>query len=164
MEAAGCVDELNASIGFARANCGDEEVARALLAIQRELFPLGSSISTKVGGRRPVPEITDAMVERLDAIVERLEGLPGLARDWTIPGAHATSAPFEVARTICRRAERNAVRLQSSGESVQKNTLRYLNRLSDVLWLFARALDLKHGVDARLRDAAHPGPPWSRAW
>jgi cob(I)alamin adenosyltransferase len=164
VEASGCVDELNAAIGVARANCGDETVAARMLAIQRMLFPLGSAISTKPGGRRPVPEITDAMVEHLDALVAQLEATPGLVRDWTIPGAHATSAPFEVARTVCRRAERNVVRLVGSGEDVQKNVLRFLNRLSDVLWLSARERDAAAGVDPRLRDEQHPGPPWSRAW
>jgi cob(I)alamin adenosyltransferase len=51
-----------------------------------------------------------------------------------------------------------------SGETVQRNALAYLNRLSDVLWLVARVLETRAGVDSRLRDAAHPGPPWSRAW
>lgn len=164
VEASGCVDELNAALGVARANCDDAEIAAHIYAIQREMFPLGSAISTKPGGRKPVPEIGDAMVERLDALVQRLEAVPGIVRDWTVPGAHRTSAPFEVARTICRRAERSAVRAAGGGETLQKNVLRYLNRLSDVLWLFARVLDAKHGVDGRLRDENHPGPPWSRAW
>lgn len=164
VEAAGCVDELNSTLGVARAFCEDVELAATVLRIQRLLFPVGSAISTKPQGRKPVPEITDEMVAMLDALVERLEGRPGIARDWTIPGGHRTSAHFEVARTVCRRAERNVVRLMGSGEAVQKNVLQFLNRLSDVLWLCARTLDAKHGVDARLRDEAHPGPPWSRAW
>jgi cob(I)alamin adenosyltransferase len=164
VEASGNVDELNTAIGLARANCHDDEVAQELLSIQRELFKIGSAISTKPGGRRPMPEIDDAMVARLDAIVERIEATPDLIRDWTIPGGHPTSAPLELARAICRRAERNAVRLVSAGEDLQKNVLRYLNRLSDALWLYARLLDLRHGIDSRLRDSEHPGPPWSRAW
>ncbi len=164
VETSGCIDELNAAIGVARAHCGHDALARRMLAIQRELFPLGSAVSTKPGGRREVPAITNEMVARLDAFVTELEATPSLIRDWTVPGALRESAFFEVARTICRRAERNAVRLQSSGEDVQKNVLAYLNRLSDVLWLAARALEAKTGVDARLRDECHPGPPWSRAW
>jgi cob(I)alamin adenosyltransferase len=164
VEASGCVDELNAALGVARANCDDPEIAADVYAIQREMFPLGSAISSKPGGRKPVPEVDDAMVDRLDALVERLEAVPGIVRDWTVPGAHRTSAPFEVARTICRRAERNVVRAVSGGEVIPKNVLRYLNRLSDVLWLYARVLDGKAGVDASLRDERHPGPPWSSAW
>jgi cob(I)alamin adenosyltransferase len=164
VEASGCVDELNAALGLARAFCDESAIAAEVLTIQRELFPIGSSISTKPEGRKPVPEIGDAMVERLDAIVARLEAVPGITRDWTIPGADRRSAPFEVARTVCRRAERNIVRAIAGGESLQKNVLKYLNRLSDVLWLYARVLDAQHGVDARLRDERWPGAPWSRAW
>lgn len=164
VEAAGCIDELNSVLGVARAFCDDTELAQTVLRVQRLLFPIGSAISTKPEGRKPVPEITDDMVAMLDALVERFEAQPGVARDWTIPGGHRTSAHFEVARAVCRRAERNVVRLMGSGETIQKNVLRFLNRLSDVLWLCARVLDAAHGVDARLRDDAHPGPPWSRAW
>lgn len=164
VEASGCVDDLNAHIGVARAYCENEELATEILRVQRVMLPLGSAISTKPGGRREVPEITDAMVEMLDALVAKLEATPGIAQDWTIPGGHRTSAHFETARTACRRAERTVVRMQSSGESVQKNVLRFLNRLSDVLWLCARVCDAAHGVDPRYRDADHPGPPWSRAW
>jgi cob(I)alamin adenosyltransferase len=164
VETAGSIDELNSAIGLARALCDDLAIAARIRAIQRELFPLGSSFSTLSGGRRAVPEISDDMVAQLDAFVDELEAEPGLIRDWTLPGDLRHAAAFDVARTICRRAERNAVRLMSSGVSVQKNALAYLNRLSDVLWLVARVLETRAGVDSRLRDAAHPGPPWSRAW
>jgi cob(I)alamin adenosyltransferase len=164
IEASGAIDELNSSIGLARAHCSDAEIAARLYAIQRELFPVASSISRKSGGRRPVPDIDDAMVERLDAFVSDLEARPNIVRDWTVPGAMRESAFFETARTVCRRAERATVRLASAGEPVQKNALAYLNRLSDILWLCARALEAAAGVDARLRDERFPGPPWSAAW
>jgi cob(I)alamin adenosyltransferase len=157
IEITGAIDELNAALGVARAHCGDAE-------IQRELFPLASAISRKDGGRVSPPEIGDAMVGRLDAFVTDLEARPGLILDWTVPGALRESSFFEVARTVCRRAERAAVRLMASGEPVQRNVLAYLNRLSDVLWLCARALEAAAGVDARLRDERFPGPPWSQAW
>lgn len=164
VEASGCIDELNSALGVARAFCDDAELEQTVLRIQRLLFPLGSAISSKPGGRKDVPTIGDDMLALLDALVAQFQATPGVMRDWTVPGGHRTSAHFEVARTVCRRAERHVVRLTASGEEVQKNVLRFLNRLSDVLWLFARALDAQHGVDARLRDDAHPGPPWSRAW
>jgi len=164
VEASGCVDELNSVLGVARAFCDDPDLAATVLRIQRLLFPVGSAISTKPGGRKDVAIVGDELVTMLDELVERFEATPGVMRDWTVPGGHRTSAHFEVARTVCRRAERNVVRLMASGEEVQKNVLRFLNRLSDVLWLCARMRDAAHGVDARLRDEAHPGPPWSRAW
>ncbi len=164
VEASGCIDELNSTLGVARAFCDDEAIARDVLGVQRLLFSVGSAISTKPHGRKPVPEISDAMVEHLDALVERLESTSGLPGDWTIPGGHRTSAHFEVARTVCRRAERTIVRAVTAGEELQRNLLRFINRLSDVIWLWARVLDARHGIDARLRDEHHPGPPWSRAW
>jgi cob(I)alamin adenosyltransferase len=65
---------------------------------------------------------------------------------------------------VCRRAERNTVRLIESGEDVKPEILAYLNRLSDVIWLFGRRIEHTAGVDARLRGDAKTGPKWSRAW
>ena len=90
--------------------------------------------------------------------------LPNILRDWSISGEYRGSAAFDLARTVARRAERNAVRLVTAGEKIQPTVLAYLNRLSDVLWLCARVIEARAGVDARLRDEQHPGPPWSRAW
>ena len=69
-----------------------------------------------------------------------------------------------MARTTCRRAERAVVRLIESGGEVDHNVLAYLNRLSDLIWLFGRLLEVEAGVDSRLRDGQHPGARWSRAW
>lgn len=164
VEAYGAIDELNTMIGLARTLCDDAAIGAEIRAVQRELFAVGSAISTKPESKKPIPEITKAMVGRLDALVERFEAEPGILRDWSIPGEYRGSAAFDVARTICRRAERAAVRYVSGGGVVQPTVLEYLNRLSDVLWLCARAMEARAGVDARLRDAEHPGPPWSRAW
>ncbi len=164
VEAYGAVDELNTVIGVARAHCDDAEIRGAFRAIQRELFILGSAVSTRAGTNKPVPEVSRAMVHGLDVLVERWEAEPGILRDWSIPGEFAGSAGFDMARAIARRAERANVRYVSGGGIVQPTVLEYLNRLSDVLWLAARVIEARAGVDARLRDEAHPGPPWSRAW
>lgn len=164
VEAYGAIDELNTIIGLARAQCDDAQLRTDIRAIQRELFAVGSAISTKPESKNPVPEITKEMVARLDALVERFEAEPGILRDWSIPGEFAGSAPFDVARAVCRRAERAAVRYVTGGGLVQPTVLEYLNRLSDVLWLCARVIEARNGIDARLRDESHPGPPWSRAW
>jgi cob(I)alamin adenosyltransferase len=85
--------------------------------------------------------------------------------DWSLPGDHRTAAAFNLARTICRRAERGVVRLHESGEAVQPSILGYLNRLSDLLWLFARKLELDAGVNSSLRmQTGKDGNRWSRAW
>jgi cob(I)alamin adenosyltransferase len=164
VEAYGAIDELNTTIGLARALCDDAEICAEIRAIQRELFAVGSAVSTKSESAKEIPEITKTMVERLDALVERFEGEPDVLRDWSIPGEFRGSAAFDVARTVCRRAERANVRYVTNGGVVQPTVLEYLNRLSDVLWLCARVIEARSGIDARLRDEAHPGNPWSRAW
>jgi cob(I)alamin adenosyltransferase len=162
VEAYGTIDELISSIGFARSICAEAEIAAKAKAIQRELFKVGSAIATPPEGRKPVPEIGDAMVEALTAEVHRIEAIEGVLADWSIPGEDAASAAFDVARTICRRAERLVVGLVESGAPIQPNVLRYLNRLSDVLWLFGRLIEHRRGLDATLRE--NEGPRWSRAW
>jgi cob(I)alamin adenosyltransferase len=164
VEAYGAIDELNTVIGLARTQCDDPEICVEIRAIQRELFIVGSAVSTRPEAKKEIPEITKEMVGRLDALVERFEAEPGILRDWSIPGEFRSSAAFDVARAICRRAERANVRYVTSGGAVQPRVLEYLNRLSDVLWLCARVIEARNGIDARLRDADHPGPPWSRAW
>lgn len=164
VEAYGAIDELNTVIGLARTQCDDPEICAEIRAIQRELFAVGSAVSTKPESKKPIPEITKEMVHRLDALVERFETEPNILRDWSIPGEFRGSAAFDVARAVCRRAERANVRYVTNGGVVQPTVLEYLNRLSDVLWLCARVIEARNGVDARLRDEAHPGPPWSRAW
>jgi cob(I)alamin adenosyltransferase len=164
VEAYGTIDELNCTIGLARAWCDDPEIAALAKAIQRDLFAVGSAVSTKPESKKPIPAIEKERVATLDAIVERFEAVPGMLRDWSIAGEMRSSAAFDLARTVARRAERATVRLVTSGVVIQPTVLEYLNRLSDVMWLFARKLERDAGVDARLRDDAHPGPPWSRAW
>lgn len=162
VEAYGTIDELISSMGFARAICEDEEIRTLTKEIQRELFKVGSAVATPPESRKGVPEIETSMVDRLTAEVHRIEAMPGVMGDWTIPGEDACSAAFDVARTICRRAERLVVRLIESGVQIQPNALAYINRLSDLLWLFGRAIECRLGVDAKLRTT--PGPRWSRAW
>ncbi len=164
VEAYGAIDELNTAIGIARAHCADAEIRGEIRAIQRELFLVGSAVSTRAEAKKPIPEVGKAMIHRLDALVERFEAEPNVLRDWSLPGESLPSAHFDHARAICRRAERANVRYVTGGGAIQPAVLEYLNRLSDVLWLCARVLEARAGVDARLRDDAHPGPPWSRAW
>ena len=104
------------------------------------------------------------MVDGLTAHVHRIEATDGILADWSIPGEHPASAAFDVARTVCRRAERQVVRLIESGDPVNPQILAYLNRLSDLLWLLGRLIEKHAGVDARLRDDKTPGAKWSRAW
>jgi cob(I)alamin adenosyltransferase len=164
VEAYGTIDELISTLGFARSICGDEEIRTLTKAIQKELFKVGSAIATPPEGAKKPPEIDDEMVDSLTAHVHTIEAVDGILADWSIPGEHTEAAAYDVARTVCRRAERLAVAIRERGIEIQSNVLRYLNRLSDLLWLFGRLLELRAGVNAKLRDDAHAGPRWSRAW
>jgi cob(I)alamin adenosyltransferase len=164
VEAYGTVDELNTVLGFARSICSDPEIPVWTEQIQKTLFRLGSALATPGESKKPAPEITAADVDFLTQLVYQIEATEGILSDWSLPGAHRESAAYEVARTVCRRAERCSVRLVESGVTVQPEVLAYLNRLSDLVWLFGRLIELKAGVDARLRDGSKTGPKWSRAW
>ena len=163
VEAYGTLDELGAAIGFARSITGDGEVGEIATAIQRDLFRVGSAVATDPQARRKgEPPVTAEMVAALDEHVARIEAVEGILGDWALPGAHAAAAAFDVARTVCRRAERHIVRLSDAGDLDDENVLAYMNRLSDLLWLLGRLLEVRAGVDSALRDAG--GPKWSRAW
>ncbi len=164
VEAYGTLDELISSLGFARSICHDEEIHQFTKAIQKELFKVASAISTPPESPKGIPTIDDAMVDALTAHVHRIEAIPGLLNDWSLPGEDPASAAYDVARTICRRSERLVVGLIEGGMTLQPNVLRYLNRLSDLLWLFGRQIERIEGKDARLRGDDRPGPRWSRAW
>ena len=164
VEAYGTIDELGAQMGFARSICEDNEVHALTKAIQRELFIISGSIANPLAAKKDSPDVTAEMVEGLTMEVHRIEKMEGILSDWSLPGEHVAAAAFDVARTICRRAERCVVRLAESGEEISAETVAYLNRLSDLLWLFGRLLELRAGIDTSLRDENHRGSRWSRAW
>lgn len=164
VEAYGNVDELISTVGFARSICSDEQIRIFLKEVQRELFSLGSALATPPETSKTPPVITAEMVERLTAEIHRIEAIEGVLADWSIPGEDACSAALDVARAVCRRAERGVVLLGESGESVAPEILAYLNRLSDLLWIEGRLVELGKGVDATLRTEDKSGPRWSRAW
>ena len=164
VETYGTVDELNTVLGFARSICQNAEIKAWTEEIQRKLFRLGSNISTPPESNKQPTPITAEDVDSLTELVHKIEATPGLISDWSLPGAHPEAAAYEMARTTCRRAERNVVRFIETGAQVDPNVLAYLNRLSDLIWLFGRLLEVEAGVNSRLRDAEHPGGRWSRAW
>jgi len=170
VEAYGTIDELISSMGFARSICEDAEVRERTKSIQRELFAVSSALATPSGKTLATPsentnepDVTDAMIDALTADVHRLEAMDGVLGDWSIPGEHVASAAYDVARTICRRAERLAVRLAET-EPVAPEVIAYLNRLSDLLWLFGRIIEVRAGIDSSLRGPEHRGGRWTRAW
>ena len=164
VESYGSVDELNTYLGFARSICSDEQICAWTEQIQRTLFRLGSALATPPESRKPAPIISAEDIATLTNLVHQIEATEGILSDWSLPGAHRESAAFEVARTVCRRAERNAVRFVENGGIVAPEIIAYLNRLSDLIWLFGRLIEFNAGIDARLRPEDKAGPRWSRAW
>jgi len=161
----GTVDELISTLGFARSICEDGEIAEFAHGVQRELFKVGSALATPPESAKPQVPIDAGMVDRLTAEVHRLEAIEGMLSDWSVSGAHTAAAAFDVARTVCRRAERGTVTLAEAGEPVPPTILAYLNRLSDLLWLFGRKLERDAGVSGSLRaETGKTGNRWSRAW
>jgi cob(I)alamin adenosyltransferase len=170
VEAYGTVDELNSSLGLARACCSQPDINDWTETIQRTLFRVGAALSTPSDGLSSTQTVTETDVEFLTTLVYQIESTDGILSDWSLPGANRESAFFEVARTICRRAERDAVRFNDTGSpdapagSVPPAAISYLNRLSDLIWLFGRLIEVRAGIDARLRTDAESGPNFSRAW
>jgi cob(I)alamin adenosyltransferase len=165
VETYGTVDELNSALGLARSMCDDADLRERTRRIQRELFRIGSALATPPQSSKPQVPVLPESVEDLTAQVHELEATEGLLSDWSLPGETVAGAAFDLARTVCRRAERCVVRLIESGEAVEPNILAYLNRLSDLLWLFARKVEVGAGASTSLREInGKSGPRWSRAW
>jgi cob(I)alamin adenosyltransferase len=142
VEAYGAVDETNACLGLARLHTGDDPAFDALLGrIQNELFDLGADLATppRAGEAEGAAlRILESQVTRLEEEIDALNArLPPL-KSFVLPGGTAAAAALHLARTVCRRAERDAVRLAESGAEVSPPALRYLNRLSDLLFVAAR--------------------------
>ena len=148
VEACGAVDELNAALGLARATATDDFVARNLQVIHKDLIVLMGELGVLPedlpryirDGHLPV---TPAMTAPLDALVKEIESQNVTFQGWATPGATLHSAALDMARTVCRRAERSVCALKESGGPVNAEIIIYLNRLSDLLWLFARWVETK---------------------
>ncbi len=151
--AMGGVDEVNAAIGVARLHCRDA-VETALARIQNDLFDLGADLATplKEGGNR-VLRITAAQVERLESEVDAINAALAPLESFVLPGGTAAAAHLHLARATARRAEGLAVAL-AERETVNPEALRYLNRLSDLLFVLARSENDNGGRDVLWRPGA----------
>ncbi len=141
-EAYGTVDEAVASLGLARALATSADVRSLILKLQRELFVVGADLATNPDERhrlRPSVSVVDAgMVAELESTIDRLVADHPLPREFVVPGANPVSAALDVARGTVRRAERRSVEMRDAGRVVNDTALRYLNRLSDLLFVMAR--------------------------
>jgi cob(I)alamin adenosyltransferase len=148
----GTVDELNAVIGVARLHTRTGAEIDAMLArIQNDLFDLGADLSTPGKGKGPGGErlaILDAQSERLEREIDRLNAQLAPLRSFVLPGGDPAAAYLHLARTVARRAERRIVELADQpGESVSAALRKYINRLSDLLFVASRYCNDKGARD-----------------
>lgn len=159
VEAYGGVDETNACIGVARQHTGADEVLDAILErIQNDLFDLGADLATPEQHGKPEWEplrILDSQVDRLEQEIDLLNGEMSPLTSFVLPAGSAAAAALHVARTVCRRAERTCVALsEMDGEIVGKPAIKYLNRLSDLLFVAARWSNDKGRADVLWKPGA----------
>jgi cob(I)alamin adenosyltransferase len=147
IEAYGTIDELNAAIGVARAQGLDAGIDQRLQVIQDELFVVGSALADPSPDGRFHSAVTIDHAIQVERAIDELQAeLPTLT-EFILPGGTLAAAQLHLARTICRRGERSVVRLRrQNGEHVPHALLVYLNRLSDFLFVLARAVNHRAGV------------------
>ncbi len=143
VDAYGCVDELNAALGLARATASDPVLTEQISAAQKELVTVMGELAT--GPEDLERYLKDgfqltsaAMTDRLTSVVDDLENKMGKFKHWSVLGKTMDSATLDLARTVCRRAERRVAVLMAADAKFNTEILRYLNRLSDLCWLLAR--------------------------
>jgi cob(I)alamin adenosyltransferase len=147
VEAYGAVDELNAAIGLALSTDCFGDLRMVLQRLQGELFTVGADLatpSTSAAGAPPVPRVTAEMVAALEQDIDRFEASLEPLRHFILPGGTVAAATLHMARATCRRAERRLVSLTASDE-VTSSVVPYLNRLSDLLFVLARAANQHAG-------------------
>jgi cob(I)alamin adenosyltransferase len=150
VEAYGCVDELNAAMGMARATAKENFVGENLLMIQKDLVTVMGELATAVEDLpRYVKDgyslVTPELTAKLDKLAAEIEAQNVSFKGWATPGANVHSAALDMARTICRRAERRVCALQEADQLQNAEIIIYLNRLADLLWLFARWVETGKG-------------------
>ncbi|MEE8131229.1 MAG: cob(I)yrinic acid a,c-diamide adenosyltransferase [Vicinamibacterales bacterium] len=148
--ATGDVDELCAVLGIALAAGLDAELAAIVAELQRDLFALGARLAdprAQVTERLEKTTLNETSVQKLESWIDQLDASLPTLRQFVLPGGRSGGATLHVARAVCRRAERNIVAL--GGEAVPGEILRYVNRLSDLLFVMARAENSRRGVQER---------------
>jgi len=160
LEAYGTVDELNAFVGACRCTLGEmlrlsppsvhtqlDMLSTSLLRIQHELFNLGSILATLPADIQPKqPRVTQAEIEALEQAIDARQNDLVPLRSFVLPGGTRINADLHIARTVCRRAERACVALQEDGRPIDSLAIRYLNRLSDLFFVWSRYVSLLVGA------------------
>lgn len=142
----GSVDELNAAIGLALACCQMDAIAPALITAQGRLFDLGAQLATPASDHEPKPRITADHVAQVEQQIDAASNALPPLRSFILPGGTDLAARLHLARTVCRRAERDVVAL-AQNEPVDPLAIVYLNRLADLLFALARLANALAGVE-----------------
>ena len=138
-ETYGTLDEASSALGLARALCTQERTSEILRHVQHDLYLLMAEVATPIAQLEKLPyRVSQEQTDWLDVTIKELEQEVQLPKQFVLPGASAGSAAIDLGRTIVRRAERHAVRLIHEGRMPQGQVLRYLNRLSSLLFILAR--------------------------
>ncbi len=139
IESYGTVDELNSHLGLVRDQLTDDPLRAQLIEIQNRLFTIGANLASDPSKEMSTPDLTEADIELLEQWMDEMdEELPAL-KNFILPGGHVAVSSCHVARCVCRRAERLVVAL-SNDESVDLILIKYLNRLSDYLFILSRMI------------------------
>ena len=146
IEAYGTVDELNSHVGLLSTYAEAAEFEGILKEIQDRLFTLGSHLAMEPGKHMALPDLVEEDVLVLERWMDEMDAVLPPLKNFVLAGGHGANAQAHVARCVCRRAERGVVHLAES-EEVEGIVLRYLNRLSDWLFVFARVMSVKAGVE-----------------
>lgn len=149
VDAYGDVDELNSVIGLARAQLQDSEVDETLSHIQNDLFTLGADLASPA--EIAVPRITEEFITALETASDHFLAELEPLKEFILPGGSQPGATIHLARTVARRAERKVVAL-GSHEEINTNSIVYLNRLSDLLFILARVVNQRAGVPEKMTD------------
>lgn len=146
IETYGTVDELNSYIGLVRDHLLEEDLRELLKSIQDRLFTIGANLASDPDKEMSVPDVHEADIERLEQEMDRLDELLPELKNFILPGGHPAVSTCHIARCVCRRAERLTVAL-SQESLVAPILIRYLNRLSDYLFMLARFIGKSKGVE-----------------
>lgn len=146
IEAYGTVDELNSYLGLLRDLISENATHALLLEIQDRLFTIGSHLAADPEkNKMPLPSVFENDVERLEKAMDAIDEVVPELKSFVLPGGHTSVSHCHIARCVCRRAERAVLRL-SENESVDALHIKYLNRLSDYLFMLSRWMSVQLGA------------------
>lgn len=148
IESYGSVDELNAYLGLLWDSINEDDVKRILKEIQDRLFTIGSELATDPGKKvnMALPDIRESDIELLEKEMDRMDSTLPALKHFILPGGAPMVSIAHIARTVCRRAERNCIRLNNEEGNVPPLIIKYLNRLSDYLFMVARYVGHNNGI------------------